>query len=227
MDGRRRMRIGAAAMALLLLAALALPAAADALLKKGSTGDTVVLVQKKLKQWGYYTGAVDGIFGSRTEAAVRYFQRKNGLKADGSVGQKTAAALGISLSGTGSGSGASGSKGDSDVYLLARCIHGEARGEPYKGQVAVGAVILNRVRSSAFPNTISGVIYQKGAFSIVADGQINMEPGESALKAARDAMNGWDPTGGCLYYYNPQKTSNAWILSRPIVIRIGAHVFCK
>lgn len=151
-------RIKAGAIALLLLASLAIPAVADAVLKKGSTGEAVQLVQKKLKQWGYYTGAVDGIFGSQTEAAVRYFQRKNGLVADGIVGKKTAAALGISLSGsTGSGGAASG---DDEIELLARCIHGEARGEPYKGQVAVGAVILNRVRSSEFPNTIAGVIYQ-------------------------------------------------------------------
>ena len=220
----RRKRWLAGAIALLLLAALALPAVADAVLKKGATGEDVKLVQKKLKQWGYYSGAVDGIFGSQTEAAVKYFQRKNGLVADGIVGKKTAAALGISLSGS---SGTATANTDSEVYLLAQCIHGEARGEPYKGQVAVGAVILNRVRSSQFPNTIAGVIYQKGAFSVVADGQINMDPGESALKAAKDALNGWDPTGGCLYYYNPKKTSNAWILSRPIVLRIGEHVFCK
>ena len=220
----RRKRWLAGAIALLLLAALALPAVADAVLKKGATGEDVKLVQKKLKQWGYYSGAVDGIFGSQTEAAVKYFQRKNGLVADGIVGKKTAAALGISLSG---GSSTATANTDSEVYLLAQCIHGEARGEPYKGQVAVGAVILNRVRSSQFPNTIAGVIYQKGAFSVVADGQINMDPGESALKAAKDALNGWDPTGGCLYYYNPKKTSNAWILSRPIVLRIGEHVFCK
>ena len=214
----------AGALALLLLLSLALPTVADAVLKKGSTGDEVRTVQKKLKQWGYYSGAIDGIFGSQTEAAVRYFQRKNGLTVDGIVGKKTAAALGITLSG---GTTTVSDTTDSEIYLLARCIHGEARGEPYKGQVAVGAVILNRVRSSEFPNTISGVIYQKGAFSVVADGQINMEPGESALKAAKDAMNGWDPTGGCLYYYNPKKTSNAWILSRPIILRIGEHVFCK
>ncbi len=209
---------------ILLLLTLALPAAADAVLKKGSNGDEVATVQRKLKQWGYYDGAVDGIFGSRTEAAVRYFQRKNGLTPDGVVGPKTAAALGISLSGGESGQSGGGS---GDVYLLAQCIHGEARGEPYKGQVAVGAVILNRVRSSAFPNSIHGVIYQRGAFSVVSDGQINMQPNDTALKAAKDAMNGWDPTGGCLYYYNPKKTTNAWILSRPVKLRIGQHVFCK
>lgn len=224
---RRILRHGRlAAVLLVVLLSLALPAAADDVLKKGSSGDAVVAVQKKLKQWGYYNGTVDGVFGSQTEAAVIYFQRKNGLTPDGIVGKKTAAALGISLT-QNSGANAGGSGSSDDVYLLAQCIHGEARGEPYKGQVAVGAVILNRVRSSAFPNSIAGVIYQRGAFSVVADGQINMAPNDSSLRAAKDAMNGWDPTGGCLYYYNPKKTSNAWILSRPIMLRIGEHVFCK
>lgn len=199
-------------------------------LRRGSRGDLVTTLQKRLKTWGYYTGNVDGIFGSQTEQAVKYFQRKNGLAADGIVGPATAKAVGISLTG-GSSGGSSSSSGtgssSSDVYLLARCVYGEARGESYKGQVAVAAVVLNRVRSSSFPNTISGVIYQPGAFSVVADGQINLTPNDTALKAARDAMNGWDPTGGCLYYYNPAKTSNKWILSRPIMMRIGNHVFCK
>ena len=199
-------------------------------LRRGSRGDLVTTLQKRLKTWGYYTGNVDGIFGSQTEQAVKYFQRKNGLAADGIVGPATAKAVGISLTG-GSSGGSSSSSGtgssSSDVYLLARCVYGEARGESYKGQVAVAAVVLNRVRSSSFPNTISGVIYQPGAFSVVSDGQINLTPNDTALKAARDALNGWDPTGGCLYYYNPAKTSNKWILSRPIMMRIGNHVFCK
>ena len=199
-------------------------------LRRGSRGDLVTTLQKRLKTWGYYTGSVDGIFGSQTEQAVKYFQRKNGLAADGIVGPATAKAVGISLTG-GSSGGSSSSSGtgssSSDVYLRARCVYGEARGESYKGQVAVAAVVLNRVRSSSFPNTISGVIYQPGAFSVVSDGQINLTPNDTALKAARDAMNGWDPTGGCLYYYNPAKTSNKWILSRPIMMRIGNHVFCK
>lgn len=173
---------------------------------------------------------MDGIFGSQTEEAVRYFQRKNGLAVDGVVGPDTARALGMSLTGgstssSGSSSGTSSSSGD--IYLLARCVYGEARGEPYKGQVAVAAVILNRTKNSGFPNSIAGVIYQPGAFSVVADGHINLSPDETALRAARDAMNGWDPTGGCLYYYNPDKTSNAWMLSRPIALRIGDHVFCR
>lgn len=199
-------------------------------LRRGSRGDLVTTLQKRLKTWGYYTGNVDGIFGSQTEQAVKYFQRKNGLAVDGIVGPATAKAVGISLTGGSSGGGSSSSgtgSSSSDVYLLARCVYGEARGESYKGQVAVAAVVLNRVRSSSFPNTISGVIYQPGAFSVVSDGQINLTPNDTALKAARDAMNGWDPTGGCLYYYNPAKTSNKWILSRPIMMRIGNHVFCK
>ena len=211
-------------LALLLVCSLVPVLSAQAALRRGSTGDDVIAVQKRLKQWGYYSGAVDGIFGYATERAVRWFQEKNGLTADGVVGEKTAAALGLRLSSTVSSvtKPASG-----DVYLLAQRIYSEARGEPYKGQVAVGAVVLNRVKSSSFPNSISGVIYQKGAFSAVDDGQINLTPNETAIKAAKDALNGWDPTGGCLFYYNPAKTSNRWIRSRPIVLRIGSHVFCK
>lgn len=211
-------------LALLLVCSLVPVLSAQAALRRGSTGDDVIAVQKRLKQWGYYSGAVDGIFGYATERAVRWFQEKNGLTADGVVGEKTATALGLRLSSTVSSATKPAS---GDVYLLAQCIYSESRGEPYKGQVAVGAVVLNRVKSSAFPNSISGVIYQKGAFSAVDDGQINLTPNDSALKAAKDAMNGWDPTGGCLYYYNPAKTSNRWIRSRPIVVRIGNHVFCK
>ena len=201
--------------ATVLLCALAPATRADSL-RRGSEGDQVITLQKKLKNWGYYTGSVDGIFGSETEEAVRYFQRKNGLAVDGVVGPDTARALGMTLTGgsaqaSGGSSGTNSSSGD--LYLLARCVYGEARGEPYKGQVAVAAVILNRTKNSGFPSSIAGVIYQPGAFSVVADGQINLTPDETALRAARDAMNGWDPTGGCLYYYNPAKTSNKWILS--------------
>ena len=121
------------------------------------------------------------------------------------------------------------SSSTSDLQLMARAINGEARGEPYEGQVAVGAVILNRVKSSQFPNTIAGVIYQSGAFTAVADGQINVpiEEGASVYKAAKDAMNGWDPTGGCIYYFNPDTATNKWIWSRPQVKTIGKHIFCK
>ena len=223
MSSRTRLRRLGVVLAVLLV--VLLPLAADAaVLKKGSRGDEVVTLQKKLKQWGYYDGAVDGVFGSGTEKAVQYFQRKNGLTADGVVGAKTAAALGMTLSG--GGSSASDSSSDRNVRLLAACIYGESRGEPYKGQVAVGAVILNRVKSSKFPNSIAGVIYQPGAFDAVSDGQIDLGPNEAALRAARDAMNGYDPTYGCLYYYNPATTTNKWMLSKPVAITIGHHVFC-
>jgi len=223
---RPRVRLKRLGTVLVLVVVLLLPLAVDAaVLKRGSRGDEVVTLQKKLKQWGYYTGAVDGIFGSGTEKAVQYFQQKNGLTADGIVGTKTAAALGMTLSGSGPASG-SDSSSDRNIRLLAACIHGESRGEPYKGQVAVGAVILNRVKSSKFPNSIAGVIYQPGAFDAVSDGQIDLAPNESALRAARDAMNGYDPTYGCLYYYNPATTTNKWMLSKPVALRIGNHVFC-
>ena len=150
-------RLGAVVAVLLVVL---LPLAADAaVLKRGSRGDEVVTLQKKLKQWGYYDGAVDGVFGAGTEKAVQYFQRKNGLVADGIVGTKTAAALGMTLSGSGQTTQVDSSS-DRNIRLLAACIYGESRGEPYKGQVAVGAVILNRVKSSKFPNSIAGVIYQ-------------------------------------------------------------------
>lgn len=221
----KALRAGKLILLALLIVCAALPlTGAQAALRRGSSGDDVAAVQKRLKQWGYYSGAVDGIFGYATERAVRWFQEKNGLAVDGVVGEKTAAAMGLNLKSTVS---AATKPASGDVYLLAQCIYSESRGEPYKGQVAVGAVVLNRVKSSAFPNSISGVIYQRGAFSAVDDGQINLTPNDSALKAAKDAMNGWDPTGGCLYYYNPAKTSNRWIRSRPIVLRIGNHVFCK
>ena len=187
--------------------------------KQGSTGTVVKTIQTKLKNWGYYTGTVDGIFGAKTKAAVVAFQKKNGLTADGVVGSKTAAAMGISLAGT-----SSTTSGDS--YLLARLIYAEARGEPYTGQVAVGAVVLNRVKSSSFPNTISGVIYQAGAFDVVSDGQINLTPNSTATRAAQDAMNGWDPTYGCLFYYNPKTATSAWMKAKTIHLTIGNHVFC-
>ena len=187
--------------------------------KQGSTGQTVRTIQTKLKNWGYYTGSVDGIFGSKTTAAVKYFQRKNGLTADGIVGKQTAAAMGITF--TDSSSSVSG-----DAYLLARIIYGEARGEPYTGQVAVGAVVLNRVKSSSFPNTISGVIYQAGAFDAVSDGQINLTPNDTAVRAARDALNGWDPTYGCLFYYNPATATSKWMLAKSVHLVIGSHAFC-
>lgn len=196
-----------------------------AVVRYGSSGSEVKKIQQKLKSWGYYTGSVDGIFGSKTREAVRYFQRKNGLTVDGIVGKKTAQAMGITLSNSSSSSSNTGYS-SSDVYLLAKLVHAEARGEPYTGQVAVAAVVLNRVKSSSFPNTIAGVVYQPYAFTAVDDGQINLEPNATSKSAARDAMNGWDPTNGCLYYFNPATATSKWIWSRPYVTTIGKHRFC-
>ena len=213
-------------MVLVILISAMLPAAVLAEnLRYGSRGDKVKELQQKLKRWGYYTGSIDGIFGSGTQAAVKNFQKKNGLTADGIVGPKTAAALGMNLTSSSSSSGSSSSS-SGDLYLLARLVHGEARGEPYKGKVAVAAVVLNRVKSSSFPNTIAGVIYQRGAFDAVSDGQINMQPDNESIRAARDAMNGWDPSNGCLYYSNPKTATSRWMLSRPVLLRIGQHAFC-
>lgn len=178
-------------------------------------------VQTRLKKWGYYTGAVDGIYGAKTKAAVKAFQKKNGLVVDGIVGPKTAAAIGITLS----SSKASSSTSNSDLNLLARCVYAEARGESYQGQVAVAAVVLNRVKSPSFPNTIAGVIYQPYAFSSVNDGQINLTPNKTAISAAQDALNGWDPTYGCLYFYNASTSTSKWIYNRTTVVTIGNHVF--
>ena len=213
-------------MVLVILISAMLPAAVLAEnLRYGSRGDKVKELQQKLKRWVYYTGSIDGIFGSGTQAAVKNFQKKNGLTADGIVGPKTAAALGMNLTSSSSSSGSSSSS-SGDLYLLARLVHGEARGEPYKGKVAVAAVVLNRVKSSSFPNTIAGVIYQRGAFDAVSDGQINMQPDNESIRAARDAMNGWDPSNGCLYYYNPKTATSRWMLSRPVLLHIGQHAFC-
>ncbi len=195
-----------------------------ALSKYGSRGSEVRTIQEKLKRWGYYTGGVDGIYGSLTVSAVKKFQQKNGLTVDGIAGTKTLAAMGITSSSSSSGSSTNYS---SNVNLLARAIYGEARGEPYNGQVAVGAVIMNRVKSSKFPNTIAGVIYQSGAFDAVSDGQINLNPDSTSKKAAQDALNGWDPSYGAIYYFNPSTATNKWIWSRPMTVTIGKHRFCK
>ncbi len=208
----------------LVAAPIAMAAAGD--LYYGSRGEKVRQMQQKLKNWGYYNGAVDGVYGSETLVAVKLFQKRNGLTQDGIVGAKTAAMMGLSLtSSTSSSSGGASGSSQNDVYLLAKAIYAEARGEPYTGQVAVGAVILNRVKSAKFPNTIAGVIYQAGAFTAVTDGQINLTPNDEALRAARDALNGWDPSGGALYYYNPAKTTSSWIYSRTVITVIGRHYF--
>ena len=190
-----------------------------AMSKIGSQGTEVRNIQTRLKAWGYYSYTVDGIYGWRTAEAVKKFQRKHGLVVDGIAGPRTLEKIGLPTGET--------SSYNNDLNLLARIINGEARGESYTGQVAVGAVVLNRVRSSSFPNTISGVIYQPGAFTAVSDGQINKPVVQTCVNAARDAMNGWDPSGGALYYYNPAIATSSWIWSRPVVARIGNHVFCK
>ena len=194
-----------------------------ALSKYGSRGDEVIQIQTKLKRWGYYSGSVDGIYGSQTLAAVKYFQRKNGLKEDGIAGKNTLTAMGIYNSSNSSG----GATNSNDLNLLSRLIYAEARGESYTGQVAVGAVVLNRVKSSNFPNTVAGVIYQAGAFDVVSDGQINLTPNATAKKAAQDALNGWDPSYGAIYYFNPNTATSKWIWSRPVTVVIGNHRFCK
>ncbi len=196
----------------------------EALSKYGSRGNEVTQIQTKLKRWGYYNGSVDGIYGSKTVEAVKYFQRKNGLTADGIAGPATLKAMGITSSSSSSSSSGSNS---SSLNLLSHIIYAEARGEPYTGQVAVGAVIMNRVKSSSFPNTIAGVIYQAGAFDGVSDGQINMTPDSTSKKAAQDAYNGWDPSYGAIYYFNPSTATNKWIWSRPLTVTIGKHRFCK
>ena len=196
----------------------------EALSKYGSRGTEVTQIQTKLKRWGYYSGNIDGIYGTQTVNAVKYFQRKNGLTVDGIAGPATLKAMGIMTS---SSSSSSSSSYNSNLNLLARVIYGESRGEPYTGQVAVGAVVMNRVKSSSFPNTISGVVYQSGAFDAVKDGQINLTPNSTATKAAQDALNGWDPSYGAIYYYNPSTATNKWIWSRPMTVTIGKHRFCK
>ncbi|MBR3861835.1 MAG: spore cortex-lytic enzyme [Oscillospiraceae bacterium] len=217
MRSGKRLRVLALAAALLL--ALSLGASAVTY-QRGSSGGTVKEIQTKLKNWGYYSGAIDGVYGSRTEAAVRHFQEKNGLTVDGKAGPKTLAALGIQ-----SATAAQSDAGD--VKLLARLISAEARGEPYSGQVAVGAVVLNRMKHPSFPGTMSGVIYQSGAFSCLADGQFNQPVADSAYRAARDALNGWDPSGGAIYYFNPATATSSWIWSRPLLVIIGKHRFCS
>jgi N-acetylmuramoyl-L-alanine amidase len=194
-------------------------AAYAATYQRGSTGGTVRQIQTKLKTWGYYTGSVDGVYGSATEKAVRAFQQKNGLTVDGKAGPQTLKAMGIS-------SGSAAVSGSGDLALLARLISAEARGEPYSGQVAVGAVVLNRMKHPSFPNTMSGVIYQPGALSCLADGQFNQPVAESCYQAARDALNGWDPSGGAIYYFNPATATSKWIWSRPLLVVIGKHRFC-
>ena len=217
MDRKRWILLGLAAVCCVQL--LLVPAGA-ATYRLGSQGETVRRIQTALQERGYDPGAADGVFGSRTETAVRRFQTDHGLTADGVVGERTLQALGLSAT------GGSTAVSDNELALLARIISAEARGEPYQGQVAVGAVILNRVEHPSFPNTIAGVIYQPGAFSCLYDGQADQPVADSAYRAARDAMNGSDPSGGAIYYFNPATATNSWIWSRPLITVIGKHRFC-
>jgi len=218
----KRRLVGALALLFILNIAVIVLAqqAQAATYRQGSTGEQVRVIQSKLKNWGYYDGSVDGVFGSQTTQAVKYFQRKNGLTPDGIAGPATLRALGMQDGGN------STSQWES-VDLLARVISAEARGEPYSGQVAVGAVILNRVEHPSFPNTIAGVVYQPGAFTCMVDGQIDQPVAQSAVRAAQEALNGADPSGGAIYYFNPNTATSAWIWSRPLIKVIGNHRFCS
>ncbi len=217
----KRLALGLAVLFLFNILAIGLAQQAQAAsYKRGSTGSAVRQIQQKLSDWGYYRGAVDGIYGSRTEAAVVAFQKKNGLTPDGKAGTQTLAAMGIAAP------SAVESRASGDLQLLARLISAEARGESYEGQVAVGAVVMNRITHPSFPNTLSGVIYQRGAFSCLDDGQFDQPVASSAVSAARDAMNGYDPTGGAIYYFNPATATSKWIWSRPLLVTIGRHRFC-
>ena len=224
MQNRRRLVLSLAVLfAVNIMVITFFQSAEAAVYRQGSTGDAVRTIQTKLSNWGYFSGAIDGIYGPKTEEAVKYFQRKNGLTADGVVGPATLRALGMSTTGGES----SASSQSNSVDLLARVISAEARGEPYSGQVAVGAVILNRVEHPSFPNTIAGVVYQPGAFTCMVDGQFNEPVADSAYRAARDALNGADPSGGAIYYFNPDTATSTWIWSRPLITVIGKHRFCS
>ena len=220
--GIKRACIAIAVLFAVNIAVITLAQRADAAsYKRGSTGSVVSEIQQKLKDWGYYSAEVDGVYGSRTEEAVLLFQQKNGLAADGKAGAETLAALGISSAGL------IEQNTSGDVALLARLISAEARGESYEGQVAVGAVVMNRIAHPSFPNTLSGVIYQSGAFTCISDGQFNQPVAESAYRAARDALNGVDPSGGAIYYFNPSMATSSWIWSRPLITVIGKHRLCS
>ncbi|MDR0820847.1 MAG: spore cortex-lytic enzyme [Oscillospiraceae bacterium] len=195
------------------------PVAEPAVSQQGSRGREVEAIQQTLKDYGVFYGEVTGYYGSQTEAAVRRFQRYNGMKETGIADAAVLKKLGISV-------GATPASTQANVNLLARIISAEGRGEPYEGQVAIGAVILNRVEHPSFPDTLAGVIYQPGAFTAITDGQFNEPVANSSYSAARDALNGWDPSGGAIYYFNPAKTTNKFIWSRKLITVIGAHRFC-
>ena len=230
---RQKKRLCALLCTILLLNTLVLGFAQSALAasyRQGDSGSAVTTIQTKLKRWGYFDGPVDGVYGSKTTKAVRSFQQKNGLTADGVAGPATLKALGMEQTSQNSGSsqtGSSGGNASGDVALLAKVISAEARGEPYDGQVAVGAVILNRIAHPSFPNTLAGVVYEPGAFTCMVDGQIDQPIASSAYQAARDALNGADPSGGAIYYFNPVTATSAWIWSRPLLTVIVKHRFCS
>ena len=192
-----------------------------AISRLGSKGEEVRRIQKKLKNLGFYSGNIDGIYGKATKDAVTAFQKSCGITADGIAGQKTLLYLGLQESQS------SGKYSQSDVELLAKLIAAEARGESYIGQVAVGAVVLNRVAHPSFPDSVAGVIYQKGAFSCINDSNWAVSATDTSRKAARDCINGWDPSGGAVYYFNPRKTNDAFMHSRPVITVIGNHNFCS
>ncbi len=187
--------------------------------KLGSRGDEVRQIQRVLTRLGLYSGSIDGIYGVRTVNSVKQFQRNCGITVDGIAGPKTLLYLGLG--------GSSSNTNQNDLYLLAKVIAAEGRGEGYTGQVAIGAVVLNRVKHPSFPDSVSGVVYQEGAFTCVRDKNWSTEPSSTSKKAAQDALNGWDPSGGAIYYYNPAKTTNTWMKSRPVIVVIGSHVFCR
>ena len=219
MENKRKLILALVVVFTVNILIIALAQSVDAVsYKRGSTGNAVKEIQIRLRDWGYYNGSIDGIFGSRTEAAVKAFQKANKLTVDGKAGPATLEAIGLPT-----GQASQSSEGSGNLDLLARLISAEARGEPYTGQVAVGAVVLNRVEHPSFPNTISGVIYQSGAFTCLTDGQWNQPVSSSAYNAARDAINGWDPSGGAIYYFNPSTATSSWIWSRPLLLQIGSH----
>lgn len=211
----------------IVLSGIAYGALGDRLLSKGSKGPEVVELQKKLTQLGYLVGTADGKFGSKTEAAIRRFQKERGLRVDGLAGTQTIKELKLLTGQSTNSTGKAVGNKNVDVNLLARCVNAEARGEPYLGQVAVAAVILNRIPDPAFPNTIADIVYQPRAFSSVDDGQINLPPSPSALRAAQEAINGSDPSGGAVFFFAPAKTKNKYIWSRPQIKQIGNHIFAK
>ncbi|HWQ41105.1 MAG TPA: spore cortex-lytic enzyme [Desulfosporosinus sp.] len=209
------------------LSGIAYAALGDRLLGKGSKGPEVTELQKKMAQLGYGVGTIDGKFGSTTEAAIKRFQKDHGLRVDGLAGTQTIKELKRLTAQSTNASGKSVGFKNIDTNLLARCVNAEARGEPYTGQVAVAAVILNRIADPAFPKTVADIIYQPQAFSSVNDGQINLPPSASALRAAQEAVSGTDPSGGAVFFFNPAKTKNKYIWSRPQIKQIGNHMFTK